>query len=173
MSEPKKDWNPYLAGAGLGFVLFLAFALTGNGIGGSGAILKVATALSKVVNFEAMRVNPFWADSVTTPIMDLLNHRLVWVGVGLMAGGLIGGLTRGGGLQLSLTRGPNMSAGGRIAMALLGGIITGWAARVARGCTSGQALSGGAVLSVGSWAFMLSVFAGAYALAYLVRRQWR
>ena len=47
------------------------------------------------------------------------------------------------------------------------------AAKLTRGCTSGQALSGGAVQSVGSWAFMLSVFAGGYAAAYFVRRQWR
>jgi hypothetical protein len=33
-------------------------------------------------------------------------------------------------------------------------------------------LSGGAVLSVGSWAFMFAVFAGAYALAYFFRRYW-
>jgi hypothetical protein len=48
----------------------------------------------------------------------------------------------------------------------------GYGARLARGCTSGQALSGGAVLSAGSWAFMLAVFAGAYALAYFVRKLW-
>jgi uncharacterized membrane protein YedE/YeeE len=45
-------------------------------------------------------------------------------------------------------------------------------AKLARGCTSGQALTGGALLSVGSWAFMLSVFAGGYAVAYFFRRQW-
>jgi len=56
--------------------------------------------------------------------------------------------------------------------AFLGGSIMGYGARMARGCTSGQALSGGAVLSVGSWAFMFSVFAGGYALAYFVRRLW-
>jgi hypothetical protein len=33
-------------------------------------------------------------------------------------------------------------------------------------------LSGGAVLSVGSWVFMFAVFAGAYALAYFLRRVW-
>ena len=38
-----------------------------------------------------------------------------------------------------------------------------YGARLARGCTSGQALSGGAVLSVGSWAFALAIFASAYA----------
>ena len=48
----------------------------------------------------------------------------------------------------------------------------GFAAKIARGCTSGQALTGGALLNLGSWIFMLSVFAGAYAFAYFIRRQW-
>ncbi|MGM0669948.1 MAG: YeeE/YedE thiosulfate transporter family protein, partial [Gemmatimonadota bacterium] len=69
-------------------------------------------------------------------------------------------------------KGPRISVRTRWIMALLGGIFMGYGARLARGCTSGQALSGGAVLSVGSWAFMLAVFAGAYALAYFVRRLW-
>jgi len=49
----------------------------------------------------------------------------------------------------------------------------GFAAKLARGCTSGQALSGGALMSVGAWAFMLAVFAGGYAAAWFLRRQWR
>jgi uncharacterized membrane protein YedE/YeeE len=57
-------------------------------------------------------------------------------------------------------------------MAFVGGAIMGYGARFARGCTSGQALSGGAVLSAGSWAFMFAVFGGGYALAYFVRRLW-
>ena len=45
-------------------------------------------------------------------------------------------------------------------------------ADLARGCTSGQALTGGALLNAGSWAFMICVFAGAYAMAYFVRKEW-
>jgi hypothetical protein len=48
----------------------------------------------------------------------------------------------------------------------------GFAAGLARGCTSGLALSGGALLATGGWIFMMMFFAGAYALAWLVRRQW-
>ena len=47
-----------------------------------------------------------------------------------------------------------------------------YGARMARGCTSGQALSGGATLSAGSWALMMCIFGGAYALAYFLRRAW-
>ena len=57
-------------------------------------------------------------------------------------------------------------------MAFAGGALMGYGARMARGCTSGLALSGGAVLSTGAWAFMFSVFAGAYILAYFVRKLW-
>ena len=39
-------------------------------------------------------------------------------------------------------------------------------ADLARGCTSGQALTGGALLNAGSWAFMMCVFGGAYAVAW-------
>ena len=41
-----------------------------------------------------------------------------------------------------------------------------------KGCTSGQALTGGAILNVGSLVFMGAVFAAAYALAYFVRKEW-
>ncbi|MCB1570869.1 MAG: YeeE/YedE family protein, partial [Xanthomonadales bacterium] len=54
-----------------------------------------------------------------------------------------------------------------------GGALMGVGAMLARGCTSGQALSGGAVLSVGSWVFMLALFASAYLIAPLLRRLWR
>ena len=48
----------------------------------------------------------------------------------------------------------------------------GLGAVLARGCTSGQALTGGALLSVGSWIFVLGAFAAAYTVAPLVRRVW-
>jgi uncharacterized membrane protein YedE/YeeE len=45
-------------------------------------------------------------------------------------------------------------------------------AKFARGCTSGQALTGGALLSVGSWLFIVAAFAAGYLAAPLVRRAW-
>jgi uncharacterized membrane protein YedE/YeeE len=45
-------------------------------------------------------------------------------------------------------------------------------AKLARGCTSGLGLTGGATLSVGSWLFVLAAFSAAYAIAPLLRRQW-
>lgn len=46
------------------------------------------------------------------------------------------------------------------------------ASALAGGCTSGQALTGGAVLNAGSLVFMGVVLASAHALAYFVRKEW-
>jgi hypothetical protein len=88
---------------------------------------------------------------------------------------MIGGFTSGwlnGRLKVETIRGPRVPVKLRWLLAFVGGAFMGFGARMARGCTSGQALSGGAVLSLGSWAFMFAVFGGAYALAYFVRKLW-
>jgi hypothetical protein len=61
----------------------------------------------------------------------------------------------------------------RLAFAVGGGAIMGIGARLAKGCTSGQALTGGSLLSVGGWIFIVTAFAAAYLVAPLVRREWR
>ncbi len=92
--------------------------------------------------------------------------------VGALLGGVVAAYTSGR-LKREVLKGPRIGNGARLALALLGGVLMGAAAKMTRGCTSGQALSGGALLSVGAWAFMFSVFGGGYALAWFVRRQWR
>jgi uncharacterized membrane protein YedE/YeeE len=100
-----------------------------------------------------------------------LDSWVVFVTIGLVIGGFTSGLVNGR-LNITTNRGPHVPVKVRWVMAFIGGAFMGYGARLARGCTSGQALSGGAVLSVGSWAFMLAVFASAYALAYFVRKLW-
>jgi uncharacterized membrane protein YedE/YeeE len=56
---------------------------------------------------------------------------------------------------------------------LAGGALMGIGAKFARGCTSGQALTGGALLSAGSWIFIATCFASAYLMAPFARRLWR
>ena len=46
-------------------------------------------------------------------------------------------------------------------------------ARLSLGCTSGLALSGGALLQLGSFVFVGATFAAAFAVAPFVRRLWR
>jgi uncharacterized membrane protein YedE/YeeE len=91
--------------------------------------------------------------------------------LGVFLGGAVSAYAAGR-MRRNVVRGAGVTVRTRLLFALSGGLIMGVAARLARGCTSGQALSGGALMSAGAWIFMLSVFAGGYAVAYFVRRQW-
>ena len=171
MSDRAKPYmNPYLAGTLLGVVLFLAFFVTGTGLGASGGLNRMLVYVQNIVTPEHIDQVPYlmkMAGGNANP----LDSWIVYLTVGTILGGLISGLF-GRRVRIETNKGPRIGNKTRWMMAFLGGALMGYGARLARGCTSGQALSGGAVLSVGSWAFMIAVFAGAYALAYFLRRYW-
>jgi len=162
--------NPYVAGALLGLVLFLAFFITGHGLGASGGINRLVVSLQDQIVPDHVDRTPYLVEMAGGD-MNPLDNWIVLVTAGVLVGGFVSGLLHRR-MKPGTGKGPNISVGTRWALALLGGIIMGYGARLARGCTSGQALSGGAVLSVGSWAFMFAVFAGGYAFAWFVRKAW-
>ncbi len=89
-----------------------------------------------------------------------------------MAGGFLSALLAGR-WKSTIERGPHITSKTRLALAFGGGAVMAAGAYLARGCTSGLALTGGALLGVGSWIFMLAAFAAAYAFAPIVRRTWQ
>jgi hypothetical protein len=162
--------NPYLGGTLLGLVLFLAFMVTGGGLGASGGIDRLQLALVDLLAPDHVDRTAYFA-RMAGGDRDPLVHPMVYMVLGALAGGFASGMIFGR-VRPETRKGPRISRGQRWALALLGGTIMGYGARLARGCTSGQALSGGAVLSEGSWLFMFAVFGGAYLLAYWLRRVW-
>jgi uncharacterized membrane protein YedE/YeeE len=170
-SKPPKPYlNPYLGGTLIGLALFLAFYITGSGLGASAAIARVQVAALDVLSPGHVDGVAYFAE-MGGGSLNPLNHSSVFMLIGTVLGGMVSGLlTRR--FRVELNKGPNVSVRNRVLFAFIGGAIVGYGARLARGCTSGQALSGGAVLSVGSFAVMFAVFAGAYGLAYFVRRLW-
>ncbi len=167
---PRAYVNPYLGGALLGVVLFLAFFITGGGLGASGAVNRLQISMVDAVAPSHVDQVAYMAQTAggdKTP----LNHSSIFMLLGTLAGGALSGLFNRR-FKPEIRKGPQAKNATRLVFALSGGLIMGFGARLARGCTSGQALSGGAVLSVGSFAFMFAVFAGGYALAYFLRKQW-
>ena len=57
-------------------------------------------------------------------------------------------------------------------LALGGGILFGFGSQLGRGCTSGSALSGMAVLSLGGFVTMMAIFGTAFVFAYFFRKNW-
>lgn len=162
--------NPYTGGILLGIVLFLAFFLTGSGLGASGGLNRMIVYLEDLIAPEHINRVPYLIN-LAGGDKNPLDSWIVFLTAGTLLGGFLSGLLNHR-IKFETIKGPNISVRTRWVMAFLGGLLMGYGARFARGCTSGQALSGGAVLSVGSWAFMFAVFGGAYALAYSLRKLW-
>lgn len=164
-------WNPYVAGFCLGLVLLSSFLVMGFGLGSSSAATRLAVGAVHLVAPAATEANAYFSQYVG-PGKVLLEDWLVFEVLGVFLGGLVGAYSAGR-LKGEVIRGEGVSKGRRIALAIAGGVIMGFAARLARGCTSGQALTGGAILSLGSWIFMMCVFAGGYLAAPFLKRDWR
>ncbi len=170
MPNPKPFWNPYVAGIGLGLVLLASFVLTGRGLGASGAFKHFQAEIIHQVNPTYAEENPNIAAYFQAG-RGSLNSWIVFLAIGVAVGGGLGAFT-GRRFKIETIYGPRFDQENRWVMALAGGILSGYAAQLARGCTSGQAVTGGAQLALGSWVFMFSVFGGAYGLAYFLRKQW-
>jgi hypothetical protein len=168
-AAPQPYWNPYAAGFLLGLVLLASYLIMGRGLGASGAFASVGTWLASLVSPEHVAANPALAKSWNggAPLATFL----VFLMAGVFAGALASGW-QAGRIALRVERGPRINDAQRLGLALAGGFVAAYGAKIAKGCTSGQALTGGAILNVGSLVFMAAVFAAAYALAYFARKEW-
>jgi uncharacterized membrane protein YedE/YeeE len=168
--ETKDYINPYLAGILLGIVLFSAFFLTGGGLGASGGMNNLVVLAEDAIAPNHVDRTAYLL-GIAGGNKNPLDSWTVWLLFGVIIGGFVSGWLNGR-LKIETNKGPQISTRARWGLAFFGGALMGYGARLARGCTSGQALSGGAVLSVGSWVFMFAVFGGAYGVAYFVRKFW-
>ena len=165
--------DPYLAGIGIGLVLLAAYVLVGRGLGASGAFASVvATGTAAVQGTARAAAAPATAPYLEHGLSSLLGDWLVLELAGVVAGGFLSAWTAGR-TGRGIEHGPRIDGRQRMYAAVSGGVLMGFGAKLARGCTSGQALTGGALLSAGSWIFIAACFATGYALAPAARRLWR
>lgn len=169
--KAKAYMNPYLAGFLLGLVLLATIYITGRGLGASGAVKSVAlTAISSIAP-EHTANTPYLKEYVESHPGGPLKDWLVFEVIGVIIGAFFSGIMSGR-VGLKLERGPKITNVTRIVAAIAGGFLFGLGSQLGRGCTSGSALSGMAVMSFGGIITMLAIFGSAYAFAYLFRKLW-
>ena len=162
--------NPYLIGFFLGLILLFSFYTMGRGLGSSSSFARIAAAGMKLVAPEHAGANKYFSKYTKggkTPLLDWL----VFLTAGAALGGLFSAFIANR-IKKEVVRGPAIGVAARLLLAFGGGALSGFGARLARGCTSGQALTGAAELAAGSWALMICIFVGAYAFAYFFRKEW-
>jgi len=170
LAEKSAYWSPYAAGLGIGLTLLLTYYVMGHGVGASRAYTQIAAKLLEIEAPAHAQGNTYLSGYLA--LGSLWRSWIVIEMLGVFLGGLLGALSARR-FRFQIERGPKIAELDRLVFALLGGVLVGFGSRLAQGCTSGQALSGGAVLALGSWLFTLSFFLGGYLFAWLVRREWQ
>ncbi|MEQ8807922.1 MAG: YeeE/YedE thiosulfate transporter family protein [Imperialibacter sp.] len=171
LKVPHPYWNPYVCGIGLGLVLLAAFVVMGRGIGASGAMSSVVATGVKTVSTSHAEANAFYQGYLGDDTVSPLKDWLVFEVLGVLIGGFLSGKLAHR-FKFKVEKGALLSNNSRFLYAFVGGIIMAFGTKLARGCTSGQALTGGAMMNVGSWVFMIALFIGAYAMAGTFKRLW-
>jgi hypothetical protein len=166
-----KYMNPYLAGFFLGLVLLATIFITGRGLGASGAIKSIVVATVDGVAPSHAENSSFYGTYVGPGKDNPLKSWLVFEVAGVLIGGFISGLISDR-LKIVTESGPRVKRNVRWLFAAIGGSLFGIGAQFARGCTSGAALSGMAVLSTAGFVTMMAIFGTGYAVAYFARKLW-
>lgn len=163
--------NPYVGGVLLGLVLLAANFVAGRGLGASGAVKSTVVASVTAVAPEASENYKFVKEFRQSHEGNPMKTWLVFQMLGVIVGGFLSGAVAGR-LKLKVEHSPKITAQRRLVFALAGGVLFGFGSQLGRGCTSGAALSGMAVLSLGGFITMMAIFGTGFALAYFFRKNW-
>jgi uncharacterized membrane protein YedE/YeeE len=160
------EWSPYLAGAGIGVLSWVAFLLSDKPLGVCTAFAKTAGMIERKFTGGESLERPYW--KIVPPGIDWQ-----WmVVVGILIGGFLSAWLSGTFMPELV---PDMfatafgnSAALRILTAVLGGLLLGFGARMAGGCTSGNGISGTLQLQITSWSAVVCFFAAGIATAMVL-----
>ncbi|MCX6270292.1 MAG: YeeE/YedE thiosulfate transporter family protein [Bacteroidetes bacterium] len=176
-SEEKPGWrkgnfyvNPYLGGLMLGLVLLATFYITGRGLGASGAVKNTVVTTVHTLAPAHAESSHYYSKFLSTNTQPM-NNWLVFEVLGVLAGAFLSGLIYNR-LNFRIEHSPKITSRRRLIFAFAGGMLFGFGSQLARGCTSGAALSGMAVLSAAGFITMMAIFGTAYVFAYILRKNW-
>ena len=163
-------WNPYFGGFMLGLLLIATFYITGRGVGATGGSKSAVIATVENVAPEYAERSAYYGkyfDESSKPLKNWLTFETI----GVLAGAFLSGALSGR-VRFRVQHPPKVTTKKRLVFAGLGGLLFGFGSQFARGCTSGAAMSGTAVLSLGGIITLLSIFGTAYLAAYFFRKLW-
>lgn len=167
----KKNYmNPYLAGVLLGLVLLAAMVVSGRGLGASGGVKYCVVSIVGAVSPQHVEKSDYYLKYFEGGKKPLANWLTLEI-FGVLLGGFLSGAVSGR-LKLKVEKSPKITVIRRLIFAFLGGMLFVYGGQLARGCTSGAALSGMAVLSVAGFVTMVTIFGSAYIFAWFFRKNW-
>jgi len=162
-------WSPYAVGAAIGVLSWCTFLFMNKAIGTSTTFVRAAGSLETWVAPEHVRDNAYFAKYlVGAPAFEWQFALVLMMLPGAFLAARLSGSRRKESVPALWAERFGPSVPKRFLAAFLGGALLLFGARLAGGCTSGHAISGGLQLALSSWTFVLALFASGIATALLL-----
>lgn len=161
------SWSPYAAGIGIGILSWLSFLISGKPIATSTTFARAGGMIEELITGNKPSGRAYYQK-----IKLKINWQwmlVVGVVIGSFLSAIISGDFKVGVWVPSLWASAfGDSALLRLCVALAGGVILGFGARFAGGCTSGHGISGTLQLAVSSWISAIFFFIGGIITAHII-----
>ncbi len=159
-------WSPYVVGAAIGVLSWLTWLVSNKPIGCSTSYARTAGMLERLLRGNKVTQKLYYQE--VAPVVDWQWMLVVGMILGALASAWLSG-------DLALRWVPTMWASlfgtnvvVRVLGGLIGGILLGFGARWADGCTSGHGISGTMQLSIASWVSAICFFIGGIFMAQIL-----
>ncbi|MBN1465254.1 YeeE/YedE family protein [candidate division KSB1 bacterium] len=161
-------WSPYAVGIGIGILSWFTFLISGKPLACSTTFAKAGGMIERMVRGKKVDSKPYY---------QKIKLKVDWqwmLVVGIVIGAFISALLSNDfHWQWVPARWANAFGSAplpRIIAALVGGILLGFGARWADGCTSGHGISGTLQLAVSSWLSAICFFIAGMLTAHIIFR---
>ncbi len=162
-------WNPYLAGSLTGLLIIITAWLSGTYFGASTSFVRTAGMIEKLVSPDRVASMDYFMRFA--PIID----RQWMLVIGIFLGSFISSVTSG---SFRVQAVPDMwekqfgtGCLKRTVVALIGGAVLMFGARLAGGCPSGHGMGGSPQLAVSGFISLICFFIGGIVVARIIYRR--
>jgi len=159
-------WSPYAVGIGIGILSWITFLLSDRFIGCSTAFARSTGMIERLFRGRKVLERPYFQQFA--PEVDWEWMLVIGVVIGSFLSANLSGVFQGQWVppKWAAVFGPFIAT--RWLAALIGGVLIGFGARFAGGCTSGHGISGSLQLAISSWLTTIFFFIGGVATAMLI-----
>lgn len=167
----KEEWPWWQAGLMLGLLNIATFYTSDYYLSVSTTFSRGAGMLVGIVAPEHVAANAYWQK--VKPLVDWQFMLVIGIPIGAYLAARLSQPALKFTAQLPDMWVSRFGTGNtqRWVVGIIGGILVGFGARLADGCTSGHALSGGAQLAVSSWVFLAAMMVSGTISAWLIFRR--
>jgi uncharacterized membrane protein YedE/YeeE len=161
-----RQWSPYVVGVAIGLLDCAVFVFLDKALGCSTAFARTSGMIERAFRGPKVAEKAYYRKFA--PVIDWEWMLVLGVVLGALISASISGDFKLVWLPSRWVSAFGDSAGLRVIVAAIGGVLMGFGARWAGGCTSGHGISGSLQLSLSSWIAVICFFIGGVATAMLL-----